>query len=92
MNEQTTNAYVARRPMWCMISVIFFAIIAVSGSLMLDNFACADEADPTKVVGRWMRTDGGYELELSNPTFDGRLTAAYFNPNPINSFARSLEA
>ncbi len=24
----------------------------------------AAEADPTKVVGRWMRTDGGYELEL----------------------------
>lgn len=84
MNEQTTNAYVTHRFLRYMIGVIFFAIMAVSGSLILDNSARAAEADPTKVVGRWMRTDGGYELELSNPTFDGRLTAAYFNPNPIN--------
>jgi len=82
--EQATNSYVSRRPFWRMIGVIVFAIMSVSGFLVLENSACAGEADPTKVAGRWIRTDGGYELELSNPTFDGRLTAAYFNPKPIN--------
>jgi len=40
--------------------------------------------DPVQLVGKWQRTDGGYIMELNNPTFDGRLTAAYFNPRPIN--------
>lgn len=58
--------------------------MAVSGLLILGKPAIAAEADPANVVGRWMRTDGGYVLQLSNPTFDGGLTAAYFNPRPIN--------
>jgi hypothetical protein len=86
MKEQTTNAYIARRSLWYMIGVIFFTIMSVSGFPILENSVSASEADPTKLVGRWMRTDGGYELELSNPTFEGRLTAAYFNPHPINVF------
>ena len=40
--------------------------------------------DPVKLVGKWLRPDGGYILELSDPCPDGRLTAAYFNPRPIN--------
>lgn len=38
----------------------------------------------TKLVGRWLREDGGYVLELSQVAPDGKLTAAYFNPNPIH--------
>jgi hypothetical protein len=73
-----------RRALWTLVGVVFLAIAAVAGALMIDKPAIAAEADPAKVVGRWMRTDGGYVLQLSNPTFDGRLTAAYFNPRPIN--------
>ena len=40
--------------------------------------------DPVKLVGRWLRSDGGYILKLSDPGPDGRLQAAYFNPRPIN--------
>ncbi|MCB2169063.1 MAG: hypothetical protein KQI78_15510 [Deltaproteobacteria bacterium] len=63
---------------------ILFAIMAGAGASMIDRPAIAAEVEPLKVVGRWQRTDGGYILELTNPTFDGRLTAAYFNPRPIN--------
>ena len=40
--------------------------------------------DPAKLVGRWLRPDGGYILQLSDPGPDGRLKAAYFNPRPIH--------
>ena len=73
-----------RRPLWELVGVVLLAIAAVAGAVRIDKPAMAVEADPAKVVGRWMRTDGGYVLQLSNPTFDGRLTAAYFNPRPIN--------
>jgi hypothetical protein len=37
-----------------------------------------------KLAGRWQRTDGGYIIELKNPTPEGLIDASYFNPNPIN--------
>jgi hypothetical protein len=40
-----------------------------------------------KVLGRWLRADGGYILELKNAEMSGVLEAAYFNPErpkPIN--------
>jgi hypothetical protein len=40
--------------------------------------------DPARLIGRWLRPDGGYILQLSNPGPDGRLQAEYFNPRPIN--------
>ena len=36
-----------------------------------------------KLLGRWMRSDGGYVLELRNPDLSGVLEASYFNPKPI---------
>lgn len=36
-----------------------------------------------KLFGRWMRSDGGYVLELRNADLSGVMEASYFNPNPI---------
>lgn len=49
--------------------------------------AAASSAVPegvTKMLGRWMRLDGGYVLELRNPDLSGKLEAGYFNPKSIN--------
>lgn len=35
------------------------------------------------LVGRWMRGDGNYVLEIRSASDDGKLEAAYFNPRPI---------
>jgi hypothetical protein len=40
-------------------------------------------ADFQKLLGKWLRPDGGYVLELKSDQ-PGKLTAAYFNPRPIN--------
>jgi hypothetical protein len=40
--------------------------------------------DQNQLVGNWVRTDGGYELEILSATADGKLEAGYFNPNPIH--------
>jgi hypothetical protein len=36
------------------------------------------------LVGRWVRPDGGYVLEIKSAAADGKLDAGYFNPNPIH--------
>jgi hypothetical protein len=37
-----------------------------------------------KVLGKWMRADGGYVLEIRGADLSGVLDAAYFNPKSIN--------
>lgn len=37
-----------------------------------------------KLVGRWLRRDGGYVLDIREVGAGGTLQAAYFNPNPIH--------
>jgi len=37
-----------------------------------------------RLVGRWLREDGGYVIEISGVAPDGQLQAAYFNPRPIH--------
>ena len=37
-----------------------------------------------KLIGRWLRPDGGYILEISHISSDRKMEAAYFNPRPIN--------
>ena len=37
-----------------------------------------------KVIGKWMRSDGGYILEIRGADLSGVLDAGYFNPKPIN--------
>ena len=37
-----------------------------------------------KLVGRWLRPDGGYILEIKSIDASGAMQADYFNPNPIH--------
>jgi hypothetical protein len=45
------------------------------------------QTDVQLLVGRWVRPDGGYILELRDIKKDGSISAAYYNPRPINVFS-----
>lgn len=40
-------------------------------------------ADFKKLVGNWVRPDGGYNLVIKNVSADGTIDVAYYNPRPI---------
>ena len=44
-----------------------------------DNFP-----EETLLAGSWMRTDGGYVIQVDDVGENGKLTAKYYNPSPIN--------
>lgn len=44
----------------------------------------AKPADCKPLLGRWVRTDTPYVIEIKEAGADGKLKAAYFNPQPIN--------
>ena len=46
--------------------------------------ATGAKRDFAPLKGRWMRPDGGYVIEIKGIDADGKMLAAYFNPQPIN--------
>lgn len=44
----------------------------------------APHADYRKLVGRWVRTDTPYVIEIKEAGNDGTLKAGYYNPRSIN--------
>jgi hypothetical protein len=36
------------------------------------------------LIGRWLRPDGGYIIEIRSISADGKMDADYLNPRPIN--------
>ena len=48
------------------------------------NAAADKQRNLLNLVGRWVRTDGGYIIEIRNVAVDGKMDAGYFNPRPIN--------
>jgi hypothetical protein len=51
---------------------------------MAGQAAAAGQPAAQRLVGRWVRPDGGYVLAVQEVKKDGSLKAAYFNPRPIN--------
>jgi hypothetical protein len=45
--------------------------------------ASEDTTGFQNLIGRWLRPDGGYIIEIRDITNDGRMDAAYLNPRPI---------
>ncbi len=43
-----------------------------------------EKAGQDRLLGRWVRSDGGYVIEIREAATDGKLDADYFNPNPIH--------
>ena len=84
--KRITRAHVphARSRLGATFVLIVLVTVVAFGTLASEAAAGDSPGDPVQVVGRWQRTDGGYILVLGSPTFDGRLAAAYFNPQPIN--------
>jgi hypothetical protein len=60
------------------------AAVASSGPSSTAPVAAALPEAVRKLLGRWLRADGGYVLELRGGDLSGVLQAGYFNPKSIN--------
>ncbi|MGE5256247.1 MAG: hypothetical protein ACM3KE_06220 [Hyphomicrobiales bacterium] len=64
-----------------------FLTISVAGLILLSPLAFSQALPEFAALrGRWLRTDGSYVIEIKSVEADGRMQAAYYNPNPINVF------
>ena len=65
-------------------TAFFFAIGLACGLLLSPPAFAQAQPDFMALKGRWLRTDGGYVIEIKSVETGGRMQAAYYNPNPIN--------
>jgi hypothetical protein len=53
--------------------------------------AVSEPVNMQKLVGRWLRTDSPYVIEIREVSPDGTLRAGYYNPQPINVSVAKVE-
>ena len=75
---------VARHPRWWIVGAILLAVGVVTGYWFWKQNTTLAGPNPSNLIGRWLRADGGYVLELSDPAPEGLLKGVYFNPRPIS--------
>jgi hypothetical protein len=65
-------------------TAVLLAIAPACGFLLIFPAVAQAQADFMALKGRWVRTDGGYVIDVRHVDAGGRMQAAYYNPNPIN--------
>ncbi len=53
--------------------------------------SASDSPNPQRLLGAWVRPDGGYVLEISRVHSGGKLEVAYLNPRPIRVATAELK-
>lgn len=43
-----------------------------------------EQTEVKRLIGKWLRPDGGYVLDIRGTSEDGKLDTGYFNPNSIH--------
>jgi hypothetical protein len=81
-NKATAPPRMSKRtaPIW--LGIVLLAVVAVVCLGLWWWFAVTSGFE--KLKGKWVRTDGGYVLEVKHVASDGKIDAAYLNPKPIN--------
>jgi len=76
-----------RRPLWNLTQaaglVVAAAALLVSWPASPAAQSKSAAAGVERLIGRWVRPDGGYVLDIRRAQQDGRLEVAYLNPRPI---------
>ena len=70
---------------WVTICAVLFLAAAIAAFVPTPALAQSKgvESGAERLVGRWIRPDGGYVLDIRSAQADGRLDAAYLNPRSI---------
>jgi len=64
--------------------IITFLLICACHFLTAGTADSAERPDFKELVGKWVRTDGGYTLRIRDVKQDGTVDAGYFNPKDIH--------
>jgi uncharacterized protein (DUF2147 family) len=61
-------------------AIALLSVLAIANPL----FAAAPDQAFDGIIGKWVRPDGGYIIEIKGVDAGGKLDAAYYNPTSIH--------
>lgn len=65
--------------------LIILTVLIVAGIVGSVTFLLASKpTDYKHLIGQWVRTSGGYVLDIKSISLDGKIEMAYLNPRTIN--------
>lgn len=70
--------------MWLSAAVVYAETNEPSEETAAKKSQKKETPDFNRLIGSWVRPDGGYVIEISKIHPDGKTEAAYYNPRPIN--------
>jgi hypothetical protein len=70
----------------CIVGTLWPMVGGVSAQGEKSSKQSSRETEVQRLIGRWVRPDGGYILELRKAHKGGSLEAFYFNPRPVKVF------
>lgn len=78
-----------------LVVVVAAVLFFTKGPLPGTGPAESEETPPAKpdfdlLIGDWVRHDGGYVIRIEGVDPDGKVSAGYFNPRPINVSSASV--
>jgi hypothetical protein len=84
--RQAKSSPAGRRRAFPLLAVVAVVVglVAVGAWWWRQPQSAGNLAAFQKLEGRWQRGDGGYVLDIRGADADGKLTAVYLNPRPIN--------
>jgi hypothetical protein len=84
-STETTDRQKPRMRLLKQLAVLIGLIVVVAAvaGVLYQRGSRQARADYKKLVGNWIRPDGGYIISIRDINSDGQVQAAYLNPNPI---------
>jgi hypothetical protein len=73
------------------IAILILQVVDTDKPAGLSSPVTATAATSQRLVGRWLRPDGQYVLDVRQIHSDGRVEAAYLNPRPIHVSEAKVE-
>jgi hypothetical protein len=74
--------FIRKKYRWLLVVVGILVVVSVATYVVHQQKS--KPLDYENLIGKWVRPDGGYVLDIKSFQPDGKVEMAYLNPKPIN--------
>ena len=82
-------AFLRKKYRWLLVVVGSLIVVSVATYVVYQQKS--KPLDYENLIGKWVRPDGGYVLDIKSIDSDGKIEMAYLNPRPINISKAQLD-
>ena len=74
--------FLRKKYRWLLVVISSLVVVSVATYVVYQHKS--KPLDYENLIGKWVRPDGGYILDIKSISADGKVEMTYLNPQPIN--------